>query len=83
MLGTCLLPPLNEVSTEVLLVHATYHGTAGAEQQPPTIGMGLSASHGRGEASRAEGGRGRCGGTSAAPRRSGMPQLRQEPPAAV
>lgn len=55
-LGTCLLPPLNEVSTEVLLAHATYHGTAGNERQPPTVGMGLGASHGRGEAARAEGG---------------------------
>lgn len=56
MLGTCLVPPLNEVSTAVLLAHATYHSTAGDERQPPTIGMGLGASHRCGEAVRGEGG---------------------------
>lgn len=58
MLGTCLLPPLNDVPADVLLAHVTYHGTAGDEQQPPTVGMGLGASPGRREAVRAESGGG-------------------------
>lgn len=54
--GDMPAPSLSEVSHEVLLAHATYHSTAGDEQQPPTLGMGLGASHGRGAVMRAEGG---------------------------
>lgn len=76
--GDMPAPSLGEVSSEVLLARATYHGTAGDEQQPPTLGMGLSASHGHGAVMRARGWR---GDTSAVPGTRGM--LRQEPPAAV
>lgn len=55
-MGDVPAPSLSEVSSAVLLAHATYHGTAGDEQQPPTLGMGLSASHGHRAVMRAEGG---------------------------